>query len=451
MKKYLLFFLLILSYSVFGQAPIYNPGSLNVEGSLKVGTGTNLGNGTIRYNNGAFEFFTNGQWVRYSTGASSTTSIPWDSITSKPITFTPSTHTHSYLQAVVAGANITVDNTNPLNPVISASGSGGGTADSSFVSVTTDELRMPLTSSAKTLWRNGTTNIFLAPTTTATYTGTNSTIVGVGAGYALTTAGSNTLLGYYAAAAATNGNEVTAIGAETFRNLTWRRNTGVGYRVYYNAAAVEGLVGMGYLAGTGSTTPSNSISIGNESGSYVNGAGNVFLGHFAHRLTSASTLSNTISIGAESGTSSTASNSVYIGYRVGQSNTTNYRLLIGSGNGTPLVDGSFFPTPQVTINGNLKSATVTASNEAVSLPAGSCNNIITGTYATPPSAISLDSPSVGSTYRIISGTSADHITIVNSGNWYLTADWTPNSIGDVLEIYIQASNRWVEIGRSDNR
>lgn len=33
----------------------------------------------------------------------------------------------------------------------------------------------------------------------------------------------------------------------------------------------------------------------------------------------------------------------------------------------------------------------------------------------------------------------------------VTADWTPNSIGDVLEVYIQASNRWVEVSRSDNR
>lgn len=49
------------------------------------------------------------------------------SVDEASLLYAPLSHTHNnYLESIVAGTNVTIDNTNPQNPIINASGGGGG-------------------------------------------------------------------------------------------------------------------------------------------------------------------------------------------------------------------------------------------------------------------------------------------------------------------------------------
>lgn len=61
----------------------------------------------------------------------------------------------------------------------------------------------------------------------------------------------------------------------------------------------------------------------------------------------------------------------------------------------------------------------------------------------------LDNPTVGAIYRIIGNSDTYTITINDSGNFNLSANWV-GGVDDVLTIFVQADNDYIEISRSNN-
>ena len=61
----------------------------------------------------------------------------------------------------------------------------------------------------------------------------------------------------------------------------------------------------------------------------------------------------------------------------------------------------------------------------------------------------LDNPIVGKTYTIIGNSDTYTITINDGGNFNLSGNWT-GGIDDVIMIYVQADNDYIEISRSNN-
>ena len=61
----------------------------------------------------------------------------------------------------------------------------------------------------------------------------------------------------------------------------------------------------------------------------------------------------------------------------------------------------------------------------------------------------LDDPVVGETYYIIGGSNTNSSTFADSGNFNLSASWTA-SLDDVLILYVQADNDYIELGRVNN-
>jgi len=61
----------------------------------------------------------------------------------------------------------------------------------------------------------------------------------------------------------------------------------------------------------------------------------------------------------------------------------------------------------------------------------------------------LDNPIVGKTYKIIGNSDTYTITINDSGNFNLSASWVGGA-DDIIIIFVQADNDYIEISRSDN-
>lgn len=61
----------------------------------------------------------------------------------------------------------------------------------------------------------------------------------------------------------------------------------------------------------------------------------------------------------------------------------------------------------------------------------------------------LDNPVVGAIYRIIGSSDTYTVTINDSGNFNLSGNWT-GGIDDVITIFVQSDNDYIEISRSDN-
>ena len=74
------------------------------------------------------------------------------------------------------------------------------------------------------------------------------------------------------------------------------------------------------------------------------------------------------------------------------------------------------------------------------------------TYAGSANSVTvtdLDNPKVGAIYRIVGNSDTYTITINDSGNFNLSANFV-GGVDDVLTIYVQADNDYIEISRSDN-
>jgi hypothetical protein len=113
------------------------------------------------------------------------------------------------------------------------------------------------------------------------------------------------------------------------------------------------------------------------------------------------------------------------------------------------------PTEALEVNGNIKTSGVyiqstdtIPDNDAT--PDVSAKNVWTynGT-ANSVTITDLDNPDVGTIYRIIGNSDTYTITINDAGNFNLSADWV-GEIDDVLTIFVQADNDYIEISRSDN-
>ena len=74
---------------------------------------------------------------------------------------------------------------------------------------------------------------------------------------------------------------------------------------------------------------------------------------------------------------------------------------------------------------------------------------ITSANSNATAITDLDNPRVGKTYTIIGGSATNSSTIGDSGNFALSAGWTA-ALDDVLILYVQADNDYIEIGRVNN-
>lgn len=96
------------------------------------------------------------------------------------------------------------------------------------------------------------------------------------------------------------------------------------------------------------------------------------------------------------------------------------------------------PTSTNTITDN--DATPDVSGAFILTYNGTANSVV---------VTDIDNPVVGATYRIIGNSDTYTITINDAGNFNLSANWV-GGIDDVLTIYVQADNDYIEISRADN-
>jgi len=83
-------------------------------------------------------------------------------------------------------------------------------------------------------------------------------------------------------------------------------------------------------------------------------------------------------------------------------------------------------------------------------PDVSRGNVFTTSSNTGATAISdLDNPRVGHIVIIVGGSAANSSTIADANNFNLSAAFTAG-LDDVLGLYVQADNDYIEIFRSDN-
>ncbi len=124
------------------------------------------------------------------------------------------------------------------------------------------------------------------------------------------------------------------------------------------------------------------------------------------------------------------------------------RVTENSNSATPLIYGEF-DNDIIKINGTfIKANDIIADNDAT--PDVSAKNVWTynGT-ANSVTLTDLDNAQVGAIYTIIGNSDTHTITINDSGNFNLSANWT-GGIDDVITIYVQADNDYIEISRIDN-
>lgn len=111
--------------------------------------------------------------------------------------------------------------------------------------------------------------------------------------------------------------------------------------------------------------------------------------------------------------------------------------------------GSDASNVTVSSNGVVSFTSTTIAADDVT-PDVSTGTIYVTSANTGATAITdLDNPVVGLIVRIIGGSDSNSSTIGDSGNFNLSASWTA-ALDDVLILYVQADNDYIEIGRVDN-
>jgi hypothetical protein len=119
-----------------------------------------------------------------------------------------------------------------------------------------------------------------------------------------------------------------------------------------------------------------------------------------------------------------------------------------TGSGTTII-GETGDNDLCYMNSQLYTAPKTiADGDATPSVAG--GNIFTTSENTGATEITdLDDPIAGQTVTIIGGSDTNSSTIADGGNFNLSGAWTA-SLDDVLILYVQADNDYIEIGRVDN-
>lgn len=113
------------------------------------------------------------------------------------------------------------------------------------------------------------------------------------------------------------------------------------------------------------------------------------------------------------------------------------------------VEGNIETNGILTLNSTFIQNTGTITDNDAS-PDVSAANI--WTYAGSANAVivtDLDNPSIGAIYTIIGNSDTYTITINDVGNFNLSAQWV-GGIDDIITIFVQADNDYIEISRSDN-
>jgi hypothetical protein len=242
-----------------------------------------------------------------------------------------------------------------------------------------------------------------------------------------------------------------------------RLNTFVGSETGTLVSDGDNNVAVGRRAGYSLGVGSNNVFIGNNSGTATTANYNSALGHesletnstgeyntaFGYKAGEFATGERNLYLGALAGQVHTGDSSVMIGYTAGASETASQVLYIdNTPTATPLIYGEF-DNDIVKINGTQVKATGTiADNDATPDVSGAMVWTYNGT-ANSVTVTDLDNPVVGATYTIIGNSDTFTITINDGGNFNLSGNWVGGA-DDVLTIYVQADNDYIEISRSDN-
>jgi hypothetical protein len=282
-------------------------------------------------------------------------------------------------------------------------------------------------------------NTFVGSFSGSTSSGNENTYLGHESGSASYAGTSNTFVGSYSGYP-NRGMENVMIGKSSGR-----------YKYGGHLNVIIGKeAGQGDLNKMSRNTGTGNVIVGGESGYYLrSGSDNVFMG-YRSAYNDSTGHSNTY-IGAFTGYSNYAgSNNICIGDSAGYSETGNRKLYIESSNSaTPLIYGEF-DNDIVRINGTKVERTdkTIADNDAT--PDVSASNV--WTYAGSANAVTitdLDNPDVGAIYYIIGNSDTYTVTIGDSGNFNLSAQWV-GGLDDVLILFVQADNDYIELGRVNN-
>ncbi len=145
-----------------------------------------------------------------------------------------------------------------------------------------------------------------------------------------------------------------------------------------------------------------------------------------------------------------ASEAITGNYSIGGTMTIGGNIILENAetvtNGT---DGQIDLNGDVYLAGAVKFETCTIAADDLTPDIAGCH-ILTTTANTGATAITdLDNPVVGSLVHIIGGSATNSSTIADSGNFALSAAWTAG-LDDVLILFVQADNDYIEFGRVDN-
>lgn len=180
------------------------------------------------------------------------------------------------------------------------------------------------TSTAGFNYLSSSTSVYGGTNSTLSFTGADCTVVGVGAGAALTSGTDNVFEGYQAGKNATTASFSVAIGSQAIGTGIMvgaaSNNTAVGYQAGKALTSGTDNVAMGFQAGVEMTTASSNVVLGSGAINGAAGAHNVVIGQGA---TAANTSSNVV-IGSSA--SSSAADAISIGFSCGAAN-----LAIGIG------------------------------------------------------------------------------------------------------------------------
>jgi len=256
---------------------------------------------------------------------------------------------------------------------------------------------------------------------------------------------------------AANGTNNTFAGRDVGSSLaTGNSNTGFGANVLdaLDGGFLNTAVGNGSL--TALTTGNNNTSIGNNAGkSLVSNSNNVFIGHNAAQASTTSDRSVVIGSGAGY-TTSNGDRNIFIGYNAGYYETGDDKLMIdkeafadeATARTSSLLYGDF-ASNYLHINGTLKQKENTITDNDATPDVSGANIWTYNGTSNSVTVTDLDNPEVGAIYRIIGNSDTYTITINDSGNFNLSANWV-GGIDDVITILVQADNDYIEISRSDN-
>jgi len=145
------------------------------------------------------------------------------------------------------------------------------------------------------------------------------------------------------------------------------------------------------------------------------------------------------------------------GYFSGSANGTQIAVNAPSGFTGNLVDLQVAGSSMFTVNalgkldvgGALIQKVITIADDDTTPDVSGGNIFITSGNTGATAITDLDNPTVGQTVIIVGVGGATASTIADSGNFNLSAAWTAN-LDDMLVLYVQADNDYVEVGRSDN-